>query len=148
MANTDSILGTVVNKFNADTGPGSLTVLVSGGLWTDKVPDDVQLLTKGPYGILVHIEEVPDWTFETNYKEMTTLQFIFFAIGAAKIDAEAGIIARAKTVFDWCSLTYLNKRHVKMERTRYQLGPEEYRAPSGGMVFHGLLEYQVTIVTP
>jgi len=136
-----SILGACVNQFQSDT---VITALVPGGLWLDEVPEDTSLLQQGPFGVLIHLGQVPEPTFELPETDTDTVQFIFFAVGAAAAEA---IATQMKTTFNKeVQLNLTGTNFVSMRRTRFQLGAEEIRTANNEKVWHALLEYEIWTV--
>jgi hypothetical protein len=90
MAAPPTPLGAIVVAFDAS----GITLATAGGLWTELIPE--QLPDHLPMAVLVHDGEIPRYTSETGYMEVTRFHFEVYSTLA---NAEA-IALQIKGVFD------------------------------------------------
>jgi hypothetical protein len=131
-----TLLGAIVEKFSADF---DLTASVPSGIWVSQVPEGKAL----PFVALIHGGEVPDWTFEREYVEEGSVQFLCYAQGCAAAEAIATLV---KTAFDWGTLTITGAVSIQLERTNYQVSSTELaRSPTGEIVYEAMVEYRTIV---
>jgi len=105
----NEVFTAIYNKYNNSTGHGAYTNL-GGRFYHNIAPQSAMF----PYCVYFEIVDIQDVDFG-EYKEEITAQFNVFSQSSSA--TEAGIILSCfKDLFDDCSLTVTNWRHVYMQR--------------------------------
>ena len=125
----------IYNKYNASTGHGAYTN-VEGRFYYGKAPQSATF----PYIVFFDVADVNEVDF-TDEREDLTLQFNIFSQNNSPTQAET-ILTGLRSLFDDCSLTVTDWRHLYMQRQNTYPNNDYAQVPP----VHGFsIEYDVLI---
>ncbi len=136
------VMGAFLSQFNS--GRGGLSDTVNGQLYFVQAPAKATI----PFVVMNHDGETPEWTFESAYKEQTSISLTVYV--PSDMEQLEAIVLQMKECFDWIqndtqAFIIDGARVVKVERTNYKAEVDDLTEPGGELVYKGTLTYEVII---
>lgn len=129
-----TLLAGITRKFDTS----SITATVSSGLYVGTYPENTSL----PFVVLLHLGEVPEWSMESVYTEISRVQFHCFAVGLANCETIASTL---KSTFDWCDLQINDATTISCKRTGYFIAADEQRSSQADLVYRAQVDYTIEV---
>ena len=125
----------IYNKYNASTGHGAYTN-VAGRFYHGQAPQGATF----PYVVFFNIVDVNEVDFSEEREDLS-YQFSIFSQNSSPTQAET-ILTGLRSLFDDCSLTVTNWRHLYMQRGNTYPNNDYAQVPP----IHGFsIEYDILI---
>ncbi len=134
---SNTLLAAVKSKWY---GAPTLTTLCSGGLYTNEIPELVNI----PFCSLEANKTHFEWTQTNLYYEITYIEFIVYSAGAAAAEA---IVAEIRNQFDWQDIPFTDGKSstTYCQPSDYYISSEPLRWKDGSLIYRATMCYHVFV---